>query len=86
MIPFPPVVEPNHPGAFITKHPREGHDENSLMIPLMTGLTFDEGAMKSARKDRYQTILKFKKTERLKLSFSLISHIQFARFIRRFCY
>lgn len=50
MIPFPPVVEPEHPGAFITKHPREGHDENSLNIPLMTGLTFDEGAMKSARK------------------------------------
>lgn len=50
MIPFPPVVEPEHPCAFITKHPREGHDENSLTIPLMTGLTFDEGAMKSARK------------------------------------
>lgn len=61
MIPFPPVVEPNHPGAFITKHPRGGHDENSLKIPFMTGLTFDEGAMKSARKNRYQTILKHEK-------------------------
>lgn len=49
MIPFPPVVEPDIPGAFITKHPREGHDENSLSIPFMTGLTYDEGAMKSAR-------------------------------------
>ncbi|XP_055308049.1 juvenile hormone esterase isoform X2 [Sitodiplosis mosellana] len=48
MIPFPPVVEPDIPGAFITKHPREGHDENSLSIPFMTGLTHDEGAMKSA--------------------------------------
>lgn len=52
MIPFPPVVEPEHPGAFITKHPRDGLDENSLKVPLMTGLTFDEGAMKSARKYR----------------------------------
>lgn len=49
MIPFPPVVEPDIPGAFITKHPRDGHDENSLNIPFMTGLTYDEGAMKSAR-------------------------------------
>ncbi|XP_031627736.1 venom carboxylesterase-6 [Contarinia nasturtii] len=49
MIPFPPVVEPDIPGAFITKHPRDdGHNENSLKIPFMTGLTFDEGAMKSA--------------------------------------
>lgn len=49
MIPFPPVVEPDLPGAFITKHPREGHDENSLSIPFMTGITYDEGSMKSAR-------------------------------------
>lgn len=50
MIPFPPVVEPDIPGAFITKHPREEHDENALNIPFLTGLTFDEGVMKSARK------------------------------------
>lgn len=49
MIPFPPVVEPDIPGAFITKHPRDGHDESALKIPFLTGLTFDEGAMKSAR-------------------------------------
>lgn len=48
MVPFPPVVEPDLPGAFITKHPREGHDEDSLKIPLMTGLSYDEGIMKSA--------------------------------------
>lgn len=53
MIPFPPVVEPDLPGAFITKHPREGHDESALKIPFLTGLTFDEGAMKSARKQKY---------------------------------
>lgn len=56
MIPFPPVVEPDLPGAFITKHPREAHDENSLQIPFMTGLTFDEGAMKSARTFLHQKI------------------------------
>lgn len=50
MIPFPPVVEPDLPGAFITKHPREEHDESSLKIPFLTGLTHDEGVMKSARK------------------------------------
>lgn len=50
MIPFPPVVEPDLPGAFISRNPRDGHDENSLQIPFMTGLTYDEGAMKSARK------------------------------------
>lgn len=50
MIPFPPVVEPDLPGAFITKHPRDEHKEDSLKIPFLTGLTFDEGVMKSARK------------------------------------
>lgn len=50
MIPFPPVVEPDLPGAFLTKHPRGKLDEDAAKIPFMTGLTFDEGAMKSARK------------------------------------
>lgn len=57
MIPFPPVVEPDIPGAYITKHPRGEHDENALNIPLLTGLTYDEGAMKSARKFKDLTIL-----------------------------
>lgn len=49
MVPFPPVVEQDSPGAFLTWHPRSKHDEKSLSIPLMTGLTFDEGVIKSAR-------------------------------------
>lgn len=49
MIPFPPVVEPDLPGAFITKHPRGPHEKFALDIPFMTGLTYDEGVMKSAR-------------------------------------
>ncbi|ETN67020.1 juvenile hormone esterase [Anopheles darlingi] len=48
MIPFPPVVEPNLPGAFITKHPRDVSDPHALELPWMTGLTLDEGALKSA--------------------------------------
>lgn len=48
MIPFPPVVEFNHPGAFITKHPRDEHEPWGLSLPWITGLTKDEGAMKSA--------------------------------------
>lgn len=50
MIPFPPVVEPDIPDAFITKHPRDEDDPHAAEIPFMTGLTYDEGVMKSARK------------------------------------
>lgn len=48
MIPFPPVVEPDLPGAFITKHPRDEYEPHALALPWMTGLTMDEGALKSA--------------------------------------
>lgn len=48
MIPFPPVVEPDLPGAFITVHPRDVSEPHGLPIPWMTGLTSDEGAIKSA--------------------------------------
>nr|XP_029723886.1 venom carboxylesterase-6-like [Aedes albopictus] len=48
MIPFPPVVEPDHPGAFITKHPRDEYEPHAMGLPWMTGLTMDEGALKSA--------------------------------------
>lgn len=49
MIPFPPVVEPDLPGAFITKHPRDEDEPHGIRIPLLTGLTSGDGAMKSAR-------------------------------------
>ncbi|XP_053670190.1 juvenile hormone esterase [Anopheles nili] len=48
MIPFPPVVEPDIPGSFITKHPRHELEPHAIGLPWMTGLTLDEGALKSA--------------------------------------
>ncbi|XP_059619894.1 venom carboxylesterase-6 [Phlebotomus argentipes] len=48
MIPFVPVVEPDHPEAFITKHPREEMQPHGLSLPWMSGVTMDEGALKSA--------------------------------------
>ena len=50
MIPFPPVVEPFSKEAFITEQPRFKTDPHGLDIPWMTGITSEEGAMKSARK------------------------------------
>ena len=50
MVPFPPVVEPNLPGAFITNHPKDVINSHGNSLPWMTGLTSEEGAMKSARK------------------------------------
>lgn len=50
MVIFSPVVEPDLPGAFITKHPRDGQTESSYKTPLLTGVTFDEGLMRSSRK------------------------------------
>lgn len=49
MVPFPPVVEPNLPGAFITDYPQNGQNDRSLKIPFLTGVTYDEGLMKSIR-------------------------------------
>lgn len=48
MIPFPPVVEPDLPGAFLTKHPRDDAAPHALSLPWIIGLTKDEGTMKSA--------------------------------------
>ncbi|XP_031616881.1 cholinesterase 2-like, partial [Contarinia nasturtii] len=44
---FSPVIEPDVPGAFITKHPREERAETSSKIPFITGVNYDEGLMKS---------------------------------------
>lgn len=48
MVPFPPVVEPEHAGAFITENPRFKTDMHGNAIPWLTGVTSEEGAMKSA--------------------------------------
>lgn len=51
MIPFPPVIEKKTvKDAFITEEPRYKVDPHGLDIPWMTGITSEEGAMKSARK------------------------------------
>lgn len=48
LIPFTPVVEPDLPGAFLTEHPREVMSESSAKIPLLTGVTYDEGLLRTA--------------------------------------
>lgn len=48
MVPFPPVIEAEHSGAFITKSPRFTTNMHGNSIPWLTGVTSEEGAMKSA--------------------------------------
>lgn len=47
MIPFKPVIEPKHAGAFLTEHPLISVKQGRLVdIPWMTGTTSEEGALK----------------------------------------
>lgn len=48
MVPFPPVVEGQHDEAFLTEDPRFKTDMHGNEVPWMTGVTTEEGAMKSA--------------------------------------
>lgn len=48
MIPFPPVVEPPSSSAFLSVHPRNVDIPHSISIPIIVGITSDEGALKSA--------------------------------------
>lgn len=50
MVPYPPVVEPDLPGAFITKHPRDVINIHGNTVPWMSGINSDEGVMKTAGK------------------------------------
>lgn len=53
MIPFRPVIEPDHPGAFLKEHPIESLKNGRLMdIPWMSGVTSHEGALRVAGKFR----------------------------------
>lgn len=45
MTPFKAVVEPNLPGAFLTRSPRKIPEVAA--VPWMTGLTTNEGCLKS---------------------------------------
>jgi carboxylesterase type B len=47
MVPFPPVVEHEHDGAFITVNPRFVSDMHGNDVPLMTGVTTEEGVLKT---------------------------------------
>lgn len=69
MIPFRPVIEPKHPGAFLIEDPLISVREGRLLdIPWLTGITSDEGALKVAGNtlefnlalEIYITILKFR--------------------------
>lgn len=47
MVPFPPVVEHEHEGAFITVNPRFVSDMHGNDVPLLTGVTSEEGVLKT---------------------------------------
>lgn len=46
-IPFPPVIEPDHADAFLTKNPKKTK-QNSLDKPMMIGFTSEEGIIFTA--------------------------------------
>ncbi|XP_060664137.1 LOW QUALITY PROTEIN: venom carboxylesterase-6 [Drosophila nasuta] len=49
MIPFPPVIEPQHDDAFLTELPREtSAPPHGQQLPLMLGVTSEEGLLKTA--------------------------------------
>lgn len=48
MIPYPPVVEPEHPDAFLTVYPRKAAQPHGFSLPLMIGATSEEGLLKTA--------------------------------------
>ena len=49
MIPFRPVIEPDHPGAFLKEDPAISLKTGRLSdLPWMTGITSHEGAIKVA--------------------------------------
>lgn len=63
MIPFPPVVEPQHADAFLTVLPREATSPHGLNLPLMIGATSEEGLLKTAALLNLPEVLKDFKTK-----------------------
>lgn len=52
MIPFKPVIEPKHVGAFLTEDPLISVRQGRLTdIPWMMGITSEEGTLKVAGKN-----------------------------------
>ncbi|XP_030378452.1 venom carboxylesterase-6 isoform X2 [Scaptodrosophila lebanonensis] len=48
MIPFPPVVEPEHSEAFLSVAPRKASTPHGFDLPLLIGATAEEGILKTA--------------------------------------
>lgn len=47
MIPFRPVIEPNHPGAFLVEDPVISTKHGRIAdIPWMAGITSEEGSLR----------------------------------------
>lgn len=74
MIPFGPVIEPEHPGAFLIEDPLISIREGRLLdVPWMTGVTSQEGALKVPGRNnmskfildsiKSKSILRFRLTE-----------------------
>lgn len=59
MTPIAPVIESPGPEAIITEHPRHTKNTHSRTIPIMIGLTADEGSMFSARMYIYTSIFNY---------------------------
>uniref|UniRef100_A0A1Y1MMB3 Carboxylic ester hydrolase n=2 Tax=Photinus pyralis TaxID=7054 RepID=A0A1Y1MMB3_PHOPY len=58
MIPFKPVVERDHPGAFLTEDPAViVQSRKNVPVPLMIGLTTEDGALKSATLHKDQRLI-----------------------------
>lgn len=49
LVVFPPSVEKDREGAFLTQHPESLRENHGSKIPLLIGLTSDEGVFVSAR-------------------------------------
>ncbi|KAK5647002.1 hypothetical protein RI129_005466 [Pyrocoelia pectoralis] len=48
MIPFPPVIEPKSPGAFLSQHPTDIiRSGKSAPVPWITGLNTEDGALRA---------------------------------------
>lgn len=80
MVPFPPVVEPDIPGAFITEHPRNVITAKSLQIPLITGVTYDEGLLKTAG----AKLLSFFSSTIIDETYEFVSHLMFCIYLAYF--
>lgn len=62
MATYKPVIEPESPTAFLTTHPLTSIPEQSVATPLLFGVNYDDGAMKSARKRIYLILLELIET------------------------